>query len=51
MKFAGIAPTALAMLSMTFAPADASHKRHHRMSHSVNSGNPNGTASGPAAES
>jgi hypothetical protein len=47
MKFVAIALTTFAMLSMTFAPADAAHKRHHRMSHSANSGNPNGTAGGP----
>jgi hypothetical protein len=39
--------TVLAALSLTFAPADAAHKRHHRANHSVNSGNPNGTAGGP----
>jgi hypothetical protein len=38
--------TSLAALTMTLAPADAAHKRHHRM-HAAGSSSPNGTAGGP----
>jgi len=47
MRFAAIALAILATLSLTFAPVEAAHKRHHHMSRPSNSGNPNGTAGGP----
>ncbi|WP_454628281.1 hypothetical protein [Bradyrhizobium cenepequi] len=49
MKFAAIALTTLAMLSMTLVPADAAYKRHHRAHHAKNLGNPNGTPGGPTS--
>ncbi|MBO4222733.1 MULTISPECIES: hypothetical protein [Bradyrhizobium] len=48
MKFVAVALTTLAMLSLTFVPADAA-KRHHRAHHAKNLGNPNGTAAGPTS--
>ena len=48
MKFVAVALTTLAMLSVTFVPADAASKRHHRH-HAKNLGNPNGTAAGPTS--
>ncbi|MGY3615337.1 hypothetical protein [Bradyrhizobium sp. USDA 10063] len=49
MKFVAAALTTLAMLSMTFVPADAASKRHHRAHQAKNLGNPNGTAGGPTS--
>ena len=49
MKFVAVALTTLAMLSMTFAPADAARRRHHGAHHAKNLGNPNGTAGGPTS--
>jgi hypothetical protein len=48
MKFVAIVLTTLAMLSVTFVPADAASKRHHRHQ-AKNYGNPNGTAAGPTS--